>query len=147
MINEITFIGNLTKKPELRTVRKRNGDDTLVTTITIAVDRRRAGIPMDGTDFFDITVWGRSAENCATYLDKGSSVHVKCYVIVNSSEKDGQRRFFYQFTAQRVTFLNRNNNNSNKIDTTRSNRVQSTTEEEPTFERVFSPVDDNDIPF
>lgn len=147
MINEITFIGNLTKKPELRTVRKRNGEETQVTTITIAVDRRRAGIPIDGTDFFDITVWGRSAENCATYLDKGSSVHVKCYVIVNSSEKDGQRRFFYQFTAQRVTFLSRNNN-SNKIDNSNREKTNSLAGKEPIFEDRFIPVDDDDdLPF
>lgn len=146
MLNEITFIGNLTKKPELRTVRKRNGEETLVTTITIAVDRRRAGIPVDGTDFFDITVWGRSAENCATYLDKGSSVHVKCYVIVNSSEKDGQRRFFYQFTAQRVTFLTRSNN-SNQTNNSKNNVSTKNVQEDPTFEQNFTPVDDDEIPF
>lgn len=146
MVNEITFIGNLTKKPELRTVSKRNGEETLVTTITVAVDRRRAGIPIDGTDFFDITVWGKSAENCATYLDKGSSVHVKCYVIINSSEKDGQRRFFYQFTAQRVTFLSRSNNSRKQDNNKKEDKVIGT-EESPSFERNFTPVDDEDIPF
>lgn len=146
MVNEITFIGNLTKKPELRKVRKRNGEETLVTTITIAVDRRRAGIPIDGTDFFDITVWGKSAENCATYLDKGSSVHVKCYVIINSSEKDGQRRFFYQFTAQRVTFLSRSNKSRQQNINNKEERIAGS-EEAPSFEKNFTPVDDDEIPF
>lgn len=112
MLNEIQFIGNLTKKPELRTVKKKNGEDTIVTTITIAVDRKKAGLPIEGTDFFEVTAWGKTAENCATYLDKGSRVLIKGYVVINSSEKDGQRRFFTQFTAQKVTFLSRANQSS-----------------------------------
>lgn len=136
MINDVTFIGNLTKKPELRTINTKNGDQAFVTTLTIAVDRRKSGIPMDGTDFFDITVWNKAAENCVKYLDKGSRVHIKGYVIITSSEKDGQRRFFTQFTGQRVTFLSRSGNTS-------ETRNIST---EPTND-FFTQVDSDDTPF
>lgn len=136
MINEVTFIGNLTKKPELRTINTKNGDQAFVTTLTIAVDRRKSGIPMDGTDFFDITIWNKMAENCVKYLDKGSRVHIKGYVMITSSEKDGQRRFFTQFTGQRVTFLSRSGN----TDETRNISMKSTNSH-------FIEVDNDDIPF
>lgn len=173
MLNEIQFIGNLTKKPELRTVKKKNGEDTLVTTITVAVDRKKAGLPIEGTDFFDVTAWGKTAENCTTYLDKGSRVLIKGYVVINSSEKDGQRRFFTQFTAQRVTFLSRSNQSSGDTNSQNNtvgtfNNSNSTNNNGSTFNNSdtqnntgnfnntnstgfnpgnFVPIDSDDIPF
>lgn len=164
MLNEIQFIGNLTKKPELRTVKKKNGEDTIVTTITIAVDRKKAGLPIEGTDFFEVTAWGKTAENCATYLDKGSRVLIKGYVVINSSEKDGQRRFFTQFTAQKVTFLSRANQSSRDVNNTNSqknnegnfNSINASNNNAGNLNNgnsnafnpgAFVPIDTDDIPF
>ena len=163
MLNEIQFIGNLTKKPELRTVKKKNGEDTNVTTITIAVDRRKAGLPLDGTDFFEFTVWGKTAENCTAYLDKGSKVLIKGYVVINSSEKDGQKRFYTQFTAQRVIFLSKPNQNSGNFNIPKNEHITNNTDNvdsktninlnldnvgAPVFNSgAFVPIDSDDIPF
>lgn len=156
MLNEILFIGNLTKKPELRTVQKKNGEDTVVSTLTVAVDRRKASLPLDGTDFFDVTVWGKTAENCHNYLDKGSRVLIKGYVVINTSEKDGQKRFFTQFTGQRVTFLSRPNqqslensqSNTFNIASNESNNIDFNTIDAPSFNSgAFSPINTDEIPF
>ncbi len=139
MVNDLNFIGNVTKKPELRTIIKKNGEESNVTTVTIAVDRRRSGIPMDGTDFFDITVWGRIAENCVRYLEKGSKVHVNGYMVITTSEKDGQRRTYTQVTGKRVTFLS-NRNNSNDSSSNYNNYSS-------TKNNTFEPIDSDDLPF
>jgi len=67
-MNVCIFTGNLTKDPELRTV----GDGKSVTTLRIAVKGGR-----DNTLFINVSVWDRSAENCVTYLSKGSPVTVR----------------------------------------------------------------------
>lgn len=145
MINEFTFIGNLTKQPELRIIKKKNGEETFVTTLTIAVDRRKANIPLDGTDFFDVTVWGKSAENCCIYLTKGSKVHIKGYITINSSEVNGQRRFYTQFTGQRVIFLSKPAKQGNKDLYNPPPNIP----EPPNLPTppAFEMIDDNDIPF
>lgn len=152
MLNEFKFIGNLTKKPELRKVQTKNGDEINVTTLTIAVDRRRSGLTIDGTDFFDVTVWGKTAENCFNYLNKGSRVLAMGYITINSFEKDGQRRFYTQFTSQRVVFLsrlndsnnNQNNNNTPNNSNTQNNNSMSNTN--TNLDSNFIPMGD-EIPF
>lgn len=162
MLNEFSFIGNLTKKPELRKVQKKNGEEVSVTTLTVAIDRKKANIPTEGTDFFDITVWGRTAENCSNYLNKGSRVLVKGYIVINTSEKDGQRRFFTQFTGQRVVFLSKssegnsntmyyqNNTNNQNSAPVNSNSQSTNINSSPAFNiggGAFIAIDGDDIPF
>jgi single-strand DNA-binding protein len=67
-MNVCIFTGNLTKDPELRTV----GEGKSVTTLRMAVKGGR-----EETLFINVTVWDRSAENCVTYLSKGSPVTVR----------------------------------------------------------------------
>ena len=68
-MNKVILIGNLTRDPELTDTA--NG--TAVCRFAIAVSRDYAGA--DGnreTDFFNITVWNKQAENCGKYLKKGN---------------------------------------------------------------------------
>tara|TARA_R100001463_G_scaffold22736_3_gene54614 strand:+ start:3264 stop:3671 length:408 start_codon:yes stop_codon:yes gene_type:complete len=67
-MNLFICTGNLTKDPELRTV----GEGKSVTTLRIAVNSGR-----DQAIFINVTVWDRPAENCCTYLRKGSNVTVR----------------------------------------------------------------------
>ena len=68
-MNVCIFTGNLTKDPELRQV----GDGKAVTTLRMAVK----GNNKDKTVYINVTVWDRPAENCCTYLRKGSPVTVR----------------------------------------------------------------------
>tara|TARA_R110000824_G_scaffold2991_5_gene13698 strand:+ start:6149 stop:6580 length:432 start_codon:yes stop_codon:yes gene_type:complete len=60
--------GNLTKDPELRSLN----DGKAVTTLRVAVNSGR-----DQTIYVNVTVWDKPAENCCTYLKKGSPVTVR----------------------------------------------------------------------
>ena len=66
-VNNITVSGRLAKELELRYTTSGKA----VGNTTIAVDRKYA---KDETDFFNVVIWGKSAENFANFTAKGSPV-------------------------------------------------------------------------
>lgn len=102
-MNKVILIGNLTKPPELRTT----GSGTSICTFSIAVNRKyRAQDGSQSTDFFEIVVWRKLAENCARWLDKGKKVAVMGELQTRSYEaKDGSRRHVTEIVADEVEFL------------------------------------------
>lgn len=104
-LNRVFLIGNLTRAPELRYTP----NDTAVADFGLALNRSyqdSSGEWQEETDFVDITVWGRQAENASQYLDKGSRVFIEGRLDYQSWETDdGQRRSKLEVTAQRVIYL------------------------------------------
>lgn len=103
-MNKITLIGNLTHDPELRTTP--NG--VSVCTFSIAVNRRFANSSTGErvTDFFRITTWRQSAENCAKYLTRGKKVAVVGELQARLYEgNDGKTRMSLEVSADEVEFL------------------------------------------
>ena len=92
-MNKVHLIGNLTRDPEIRYTTS----GTAVARITLAID--------DGygdkkrTDFPQVTIWGKTAENVANNLHKGSKVAVNGKIITNSYEKNGQKFYTTEVTA------------------------------------------------
>lgn len=66
-VNNITVSGRLAKELELRYTQSGKA----VGNTTIAVDRKYA---KDETDFFNVVIWGKSAENLANFTTKGSPI-------------------------------------------------------------------------
>ena len=137
-MNNIVLVGRLTRDIELRYIA---GSGTPVANFAIAVDREFAG--KDGkkeTDFIDIQVWGKSAENCANYIGKGSLVAIQGSIRVESYEKDGERRKATRVNANRVQFLESKKDKKDE---------QFTPSFNPTGLNVndFEAITDNDIPF
>ncbi|MGZ8782628.1 MAG: single-stranded DNA-binding protein [Gaiellaceae bacterium] len=103
-INSVVLVGNLTKDPELR----HTPSGTAVTTLRIAVnDRIKRGEEwQDAAYYFDVTVWGRDAENCAQYLAKGRPVGVQGKLTWREWDaQDGTKRQSVEVTANNVQFL------------------------------------------
>lgn len=103
-MNVAILIGRLTRDPELRYIPSTG---KAVTTFAIAVDRPFAG--KDGqkqADFFNIQVWGKTAENCANYLAKGRLVAVKGSIQNRSYETaTGEKKYVTEIQAENVQFL------------------------------------------
>lgn len=103
-MNVVIMIGRLTKAPELRYVPSTG---KAVANFTIAVDR--AYTTKDGerqADFFNVQVWGKQAENCTNYLDKGRLVGIKGAVQNRSYEtQNGEKRYITEIIAENVKFL------------------------------------------
>lgn len=117
-MNVVVLIGRLARDPELRFT----ASGKAVATFSIAVNR-----PFSKTneaDFFNIVVWGKTAENCANYLAKGRLVGIEGRLQSRSYEtQTGEKRYVTEVVANQVEFLewgnkeNRNNKSEHdKID-------------------------------
>ncbi|MDX6398702.1 MAG: single-strand DNA-binding protein [Gaiellaceae bacterium] len=103
-INSVVLVGNLTKDPELR----HTPSGTAVTTLRVAVnDRVKRGEEWtDAAYYFDVTVWGRTAENCAQYLAKGRPVGVQGKLTWREWDaQDGTKRQAVEIVADNIQFL------------------------------------------
>jgi single-strand DNA-binding protein len=106
-LNKVLLIGNLTRPPELRYTP--NG--TAVADLRLAVNRNyttAAGEKREEACFLTVVVWGKQAESCGEYLDKGSGVFVEGRLQTRDWEaKDGQKRTVTEVVAERVQFMSR----------------------------------------
>ncbi len=104
--NKVILIGNLTKDPEIRYTP--NG--TAVASFRLAVNRRyKQGEEFkEEVCYIDIVVFGKQAESCGQYLNKGSGVIVEGRLQEKRWDtEDGQKRSKHEVVAQTVRFLPR----------------------------------------
>ncbi len=107
--NTAALIGKVTRDPELRTVSTSAGERSVLT-LGLAVRKSIKPESDDAptADFFDVTVWGAEAENCAKYLRKGRVVAVSARLEPTSWEaQDGSKRRGMAIVATAVEFLDR----------------------------------------
>jgi single-strand DNA-binding protein len=102
-LNVVTITGNLTKAPELRATPS----GAAVCTMRVAVNERvkQDDEWSDRANFFDITCFGKTAENAALYLAKGSGVAVSGRLRWREYEHDGIKRQAVEIVANTVQFL------------------------------------------
>ncbi len=103
-LNKVFLIGNLTRDPELRYVPS----GAPVATFGLAINRRyvtQNGEKKDEVCFVRIVVFGKQAESCSQYLNKGRLVFIEGRLQYRSWEQDGQKRSSLDVVADRVQFL------------------------------------------
>lgn len=101
-MNKVVLIGRLTKDPELKFTQS----GTAVTQFTLAVNKRFKKENGPAADFINIVAWGKTAENCGNYLNKGSQASVAGRIETRSYQaKDGTNRYVVEIAADEVQFL------------------------------------------
>jgi single-strand DNA-binding protein len=102
-LNRIVLIGRLVRDPELRST----ASGTAVANFTLAVDRQRPNSQGEReADFIRIVVWGKQAETCSNYLEKGRLVAVDGRLQISAYQgQDGQNRTSAEVVAESVRFL------------------------------------------
>ena len=101
-MNRVELIGRITRDPELRYT----SSNIATTRFTLAVNRPFQGQNGEqGTDFINVVVWRKQAENVSKYVSKGSLVAVEGRIQTGSYEKDGQRVYTTDVVADSVQFL------------------------------------------
>ncbi len=104
-INKVILIGNLGRDPELRYTQ----GGSAVTNFTLATNEKwkdKDGNNQERTEWHRIVVWGKQAESCAQYLQKGRSVYVEGRLQTRDWEdKEGHKRQTTEITALTVQFL------------------------------------------
>ena len=101
-MNTVFMIGTLTKEPEKVEGIK---DKTLVR-LNIAV--RENYVDKDGNrpaQFFNVSVWGASGDNCLKYLKKGSKIAISGKVQNRMWEADGIKKYSCEIVAHEIEFL------------------------------------------
>ena len=111
MINCAILTGRLVADPELRYIPSTG---KAVATFSMAVDRPFTS--KDGqkqTDFFNIVVWGKTAENCSNFIGKGRLVAIRG-MIQNRSYEDnnGAKKYITEIVADEVQFLDKKKEDS-----------------------------------
>jgi single-strand DNA-binding protein len=105
-INRVVLLGNLTRDPELRSLPS----GTSVARLRVACNTRRRNADTgewdDKPNFFDVSVFGPSAEACDSFLEKGRPVAVDGRLEWREWETtEGQRRQAVEIIADSVQFL------------------------------------------
>lgn len=105
-LNKVILMGNLTREPELRYTP---GNNSAICEFGLAINRRyiQNGQEKEEACFVDIVVWGKQAESCSRFLQKGASVLVEGRLVYDSwTEKDTQKkRSRLRVNADRVQFM------------------------------------------
>lgn len=103
--NVCEFIGNLGQKPEV----KYTAAGTAHTKFSIAVNESWTdgdGNKQERTEWIPVIAWGKTAELCGQYLEKGSPVFIEAkYQLNEYKDESGALRKVPQFVVQDMTFL------------------------------------------
>lgn len=102
-INHVVLVGRLTRNAEL----KYTNSGAAVSKFSIAINQRRKKDDqwVDESHFFDIVLWGKSAEAINQYLVKGKQVGVEGQLRQNRWEQEGQPRSKVEIFATNVMLL------------------------------------------
>ena len=142
-INVVVLVGRLTRDCELKSTPQ----GTSVCRFSIAVNRRkRTGDRWeDEVSYFDVVLWGKSAETLKPYLQKGRQVSIEGELRQNRWDQEGKTVSKVEVVANNVQLLGGGNQGAPapmQGSSARDGQSQS-----------YSPApgpeafDDNDIPF
>jgi single-strand DNA-binding protein len=104
-LNKAILIGNLTRDPELKAIASGNK----VCTFGLATNRTykdASGNRQEKTEFHNIVVWGKTAENVAQYMRKGSQILVEGRMETRSWDDaaTGAKKYRTEIIADTIQF-------------------------------------------
>ncbi len=105
-VNKVILIGNLGAKPEVKYLPSGQGVcEMRLATNEVYTDKQQQR--QERTEWHRVVVWGKTAENCAQYLDKGRQVYVEGRLQTRSwdDKKTGEKRYTTEIVANAVQFL------------------------------------------
>jgi len=105
-LNEATLIGRLGKDPELSYTQS----GAAKCKFSLATSEKyadRSGDVKEETEWHNIIVWGKQAENCDKYLSKGALICVKGKIQTRSwdDQQSGQKKYITEIKAFKVIFI------------------------------------------
>ena len=136
-MNKAILIGRLVKDPELRYTT----NNIPVATFALAVNR----IGSEETDYINIVVWRKQAENCSKYITKGSQVAIEGSIQVrNYEDKNGQKRYVTEVVAENVQFLDSKNKVQQEANEYNNSSIKTETS---ALDSLNVEINDSDLPF
>ena len=148
-INRVVLTGNLTADPELRALPRGSSVGRLRLAVNTRRKNNQTGEWEEKPNYFNVTVWGAQAENCAQYLAKGRPIAVDGRLEWRSyTTQDGQKREAVEVIADSVQFLaGREQSPTGRAAPAVAASVPRDTGDFDTTPATPAPVSDDDIPF
>ena len=103
-LNKVMLIGRLGKDPEAQFGQSGNAFTRLAIATTENF-KDKNGEWKDKTEWHNVVVFGKTAENCAKFLQKGSLVYVEGKIETTKTEKDDVVRYNTSVVAMNIRFL------------------------------------------
>lgn len=104
-VNKAIIVGRLGADPELT----QTSSGTPVCNLSVATNEiwnDKSGQKQERTEWHRVVVFGRQAENCARYLEKGRQVYLEGRIQTRKwQDKDGRDRYTTEIVALTVQFL------------------------------------------
>lgn len=132
-INSVTLVGNLAHDIGEKDFGYVGDKAKLNVTIAVNKSVKENGEWVDKGMFFDLVMWGKTAENMKQYLCKGKGIAIEGRLDQDRWEKDGQKKSKIYITCNSVQLLAGGKQNENKDS---ANAQQDTSEdfkEDPVF--------------
>ena len=147
-LNKAIVIGNLTRDPELRALP--NG--TKVCSFSVATNRvwkDQNGQKQESTDYHNVVVFGRTAENVGQYMKKGSNIFVEGRMQTRSwdDKNTGEKKYRTEIVADSVQFGPKAGNSGPSQSPSNSAQSKNQAEESDTIEYPEEDINPEDIPF
>ena len=105
-MNSIQILGTITRDVEIKYAQS----GTAIGSFSIAYNEKRkdqSGNYNDVAHFFEVTAFGKTAENIQKYFSKGSRILLQGSLDYQSWEKDGQKRSKVGIKAMSFDFIDR----------------------------------------
>lgn len=107
-VNKVILVGRLGQNPEVRYTPS----GSAVANFSVATNEAwqdKSGQKQERTEWHRVVVWGKLAELCNQYLQKGRQCYVEGRLQTRSwQDKDGQTKYSTEVQAQTVQFLGGN---------------------------------------
>ncbi len=147
-LNKVILIGRLTRdlgSNEYDFAYLSNGTAKAVVSIAVNRSVRRGEEWVNDVSYFDVTIWGKTAENLKPYLMKGKQIAVEGYLKQDRWEKEGQRFSKITVIAESVQLLggkSESDGNNNGNYQNNANGYQSNTgyQNNAVSQNTFKPV-------
>ena len=107
-LNHVVLIGRLTRDlgaDERSFGYVANGQARANVSIAVNRSRKNGEQWVDEVNYFDVTIWGKTAENLKPFLLKGKQICVDGYLKQDRWEKDGQKQSRVSIVANNVQLL------------------------------------------
>ena len=142
-VNKVILLGRVIKAIEVKNLPSGSS----VANFSVATSERfkdkQTQEWKEKAEFHNVTVFGKTAENCGKYLGKGSQIYVEGRLQTDTYEKDGQKHYSTKIKADSVQFLGQkpNQDDSKSTSDNQENYSISTAPEFATDDIPFSPMD------
>ena len=114
-LNHVVLIGRLTQdlgSDERSFGYVNNGQARANVSIAVNRAKKNGDQWIEEVNFFNITIWGKTAENLKPYLTKGKQICVEGHLKQDRWEKDGQKQSRITIVADSVQLLGGKGENS-----------------------------------